>query len=64
MFKSEYSNIRGRRWEHLDIKTQVIQYTQCDRISLNETWLKDDTETISTYRDTHSSDIIVNPSIE
>ena len=39
-------NIRGWGREHRDIKTRVIQYTQCDLISLNETWLKDETETI------------------
>ena len=38
-------SVAGGR-EHQDIKTQVVQYTQCDLISLNETWLKDDTETI------------------
>ena len=35
-------NIRGWGRDNRDIKNQVIRYSQCELIFLNETWLKDD----------------------
>lgn len=44
--KIGHLNIRGWGRQYRDMKAQILQYTECDLISLNETWLREQSDSI------------------